>query len=406
LGVRIDHAEDGQGLPSDVDLVVASAAIPPSHPQLIEARARGLTIWKYAELLGALMADRFAVCVAGTHGKTTTSALVASTLLHAGRDPSFVVGGDLRAFGTGARSGRGPHFVAEACEYDRSFLRYRPQLAVVTNVDEDHLDYYRDLADIEEAFGAFAALVPQGGLVLAHEACAGMLRGDPRVVAPVMSYGFSAEAHWRIEALDASRFRLWEGEAAVGTFGTPMVGDHNLLNAAAAAVASLGAGLSAEEAAAGLAAFGGVGRRMEVVAECRGILVLDDYGHHPAEVEATLAALREAHPGRRILVVFQPHQASRTRHLLDAFARALSVADEAWIPPIYFARDSAEARRAVCSQDLARRIGELGGCAVALPGLDEAIRHAVTHARAGDVVVTMGAGDVDGVAHGLADRLS
>ena len=406
LGVRVDHAERGDGLPGDVDLVVASAAIPPTHPQLVEARERGLTVWKYAELLGALMEDRYAICVAGTHGKTTTTALVASTLSHAGRDPSFVVGGDLREYGTGARSGSGPHFVAEACEYDRSFLRYRPRLAVITNVDEDHLDYYRDLTEIEEAFLAFAALVPAEGRILACESCAGLLRSDPRVAAPVEAYGFEAGADWRVEVLGDSRFRLHGGNAEIGTFELPLVGRHNLLNAAAAVVASLHAGLTAEAARDGLAAFGGVGRRLERVAERGGILVLDDYGHHPAEVEATLGALRRAYPGRRLVVVFQPHQASRTRHLLDPFAVALCGADEVWIPPIYYARDSAEARRGVSSALLAERVREAGGHALALPDLDATVAHAAAHARAGDVIVTMGAGNVDEVAHGLADHLS
>lgn len=413
LGVHVDHAEDGDGLPPDVDLVVASAAIPATHPQLVEARRRGLTVWKYADLLGALMADRFALCIAGTHGKTTTTALVASALVHAGRDPSFVVGGDLQAFGTGARSGRGSHFVAEACEYDRSFLQYRPRIGVITNVDEDHLDYYRDLAEIEEAFGAFAALVPPDGLVLAYEPYVEIFREDPRVVAPVASYGFSAGADWRIEEVGGSRFRLHRGErlagsdsgSCSGSFEAPLVGRHNVLNAAAAAVTSMGAGLSAEEAADGLAAFGGVGRRLEVIARRGGILVLDDYAHHPVEVEATLGALRQAYRGRRLVVVFQPHQASRTRRLLDAFARALAGADEVWIPPIYFARDSEEARRGVSSQDLARRVREVGGRALALPDLAATVLHAAAQVRAGDVVVTMGAGDVDEVARGLADRL-
>lgn len=405
LGVRVDHAEDRAALPTDVDLVVASAAIPPTHPQLVEARERGLTIWKYAELLGALMADRLAVCVAGTHGKTTTSALIASILVHAGRDPSFVVGGDLREFGTGARSGAGSHFVAEACEYDRSFLRYRPRVALITNIDEDHLDYYRDLAEIEEAFVEFAALVPGDGLVLAHEDCAGLLATDPRVVAPVSSYGLGEGSDWCIEPTSGSAFLLRRGGEAMGPFEVPLVGGHNRLNAAAAVITTMRAGLAAEEAARGLSAFRGVGRRMETIADRGGVLVLDDYGHHPAEVEATLAALRRAYPDRRLLVVFQPHQASRTRRLLDDFAGALVAAHEAWIPPIYYARDSEEARRGVCSEDLVCRIIERGGQATALPDLEATVRYAAAQARPGDVVVTMGAGNVDEVARGLADRL-
>ena len=263
-----------------------------------------------------------------------------------------------------------------------------------------------DIAYLKKLLVGPELLVPRDGLVLAYETCVGLLRDDLRIAAPVASYGFGAGADWRVEGVGGSRFRLHHGGEAVGEFEVPMVGRHNFLNAAAAAVTSLGAGLSAEEVAGGLAAFEGVGRRMEVVAECRGILVLDDYGHHPAEVEATLSALRRAHAGRRIVVVFQPHQASRTKRLLDEFARALALADEAWIPPIYFARDSEEARRGVSSADLAVRVCEAGGQALALPDLCATVEHAAAHARAGDVVVTMGAGDVDEVARGLADRLS
>jgi UDP-N-acetylmuramate--alanine ligase len=410
-GVVVDADDSPSWLPESLDLLVVSAAVPATHPQVVEARRRGVPVWKYADCLGALTADRFSICVAGCHGKTTTSALVASALTHAGRDPSFVVGGELLDVRGSARAGAGPHFVAEACEYDRSFHRLRPRVAVVTNLDEDHLDYYRDLEEIEESFRDFARLLPPEGLLVVHEAFARVFRGAPGVTARTTTYGFGAEASWRPmgavwdAAAGLTRFTVFHEGAEVGSVGVPLAGLHNVLNATAALAALSEAGLSFAESAAALARFGGVGRRLEPVAEARGVLVLDDYGHHPAEIRAVVGAVRTRHPGRRLVIAFQPHQASRTRHLLDGFAQALAQADEVWIAPIYFSRDSEDQRRSVTSDDLAARVAERGGRPTAFPGLDALVEHAARSARPGDVVVTMGAGDVDRVARGLADRL-
>jgi UDP-N-acetylmuramate--alanine ligase len=410
-GVRVEEDAPGARLPGDVDLVVHSAAVPPGHRLLEAARASGVAVWKYADALGALSADRFAICVAGSHGKTTTSSLVATSLWRAGRDPSFVVGGEVLDVASSARAGAGAHFVVEACEFDRSFHRLRPRVAIVTNVDEDHLDYYRDLAEIEESFRDFARLLPPEGLLVVHEAFAHVFRGAPGVLARLSTYGFGEDAQWR--AMGAH----WDGEAQVQRFhvlrdgaeasevALPLAGLHNVLNATAALAALDEAGLSPEEATRGLARFGGVGRRLEFVAESRGVLILDDYGHHPAEIRAVVGAARTRHAGRRLVLVFQPHQASRTRCLLEGFAQALAQADEVWLPPIYFARDSEEQRRSVTTDDLAERVRERGGRPRAFPDLASLVEHAAGHVRAGDVVVTMGAGNVDEVARGLADRL-
>jgi UDP-N-acetylmuramate--alanine ligase len=409
LGIPVEADGDPDALPADVDLLVYSAAIPEIHPQLEAARARGIPTWKYAELLGALMADRLAICVAGCHGKTTTSALLASALVHAGREPTFVVGGELREHRTGARHGDGPHFVAESCEFDRSFHAHRPTVAIVTNVDEDHLDYYRDLSEIQESFRVFASRIPEDGVLVVNDAYAPVFADDPRIVCRLVTYGLSEDATWRVDALEAGpdghRFEVVRDGRSLGVFQIPMFGRHNALNATAAAAALVEAGLEVEEARRGLAAFGGVGRRLEHVATLGGIEILDDYGHHPAEIRAVVRALRARYGDRRLVVVFQPHQASRTRCLLKEFAAALSEADEVWMPPIYFARDSEEERRRVTSEDLALRITNEGGAATTLADLGAVVEHAVQHLRPGDVVVTMGAGNVDEVARGLAQRL-
>ncbi len=401
---------DSGPLPQDVDLVVHSAAIPPDHPQRLEATARGLPTFKYAHLLGALMTDRLGISIAGSHGKTTTTSLVASALLHAGRDPSFVVGGRLAETGSGARAGSGEHFVAESCEFDRSFHAHRPRVAIVTNVDEDHLDYYRDLEEIQESFRVFASLLPHDGTLVVNEAFAPLFRSDARLRAGLQTYGFGDGTDWQATDLrldeGGSVFTLRRSGSDLGDVHVPMLGRHNALNACGAAVVLDAAGLEFSEIQAGIAAFAGVGRRLECVAgDETGPLVFDDYAHHPEEIRVVIRALRKRYPARRLVVVFQPHQASRTRCLLKDFAAALAGADAVWMPPIYFARDSEEERRRVTSEDLAARVRNEGGDARTFADLDAVVEHGAHNVRADDVVVTMGAGNIDEVARGLAGRI-
>lgn len=411
FGVSLGADESAPHLPDHVDLVVRSAAVPESHPQVAEAHRRGVTVWKYAELLGALMQDRLGICIAGCHGKTTTSSLLASTLLHAGADPSFVIGGTLAEFDTGARHGGGTAFVAESCEFDRSFHHHAPRIAVVTNVDEDHLDYYADLAEIEASFRVFARRLPSDGALIVHTSCAAVFRGDARLEGRMTTYGEEPEADVRVEGIQAAddgrgtHFRLVRHDGPAVDAFVPLHGAHNVANATAALLAATRAGVAWDDAVKGLARFAGVGRRMERVARVGTIDVVDDYAHHPAEIAATLEALRARYPERRLVVLFQPHQASRTRCLLGEFAAALAQADEVFLPPIYFARDSEAGRRAVTSDDLVRAIVAAGGRAHGLPDLDALCERVATTAQPHDVLVTMGAGNIDEVARGLARRL-
>lgn len=411
LGVRVDEGSDPAAIPASATLLVASAAVPATHPLVVEAKRRGMVVWKYAECLGALMEGRTGIAVAGCHGKTTTSSLVATALWRAGRDPSFVIGGDVLDLATSARPGHGEHFVAEACEYDRSFHRLMPTIAVVTNVDADHLDYYRDLDEIRESFRDFARLLPADGLLVVHEDHAQVFRGAPGVRARIETFGSSDAADWRAAHVewDATRlvwrFQVERKGAGLGTVVLPLAGRHNVTNATAAVAALMAAGLSFEEAVSGLARFGGVGRRLERVTEARGVLVLDDYGHHPAEIRAVVKALRTRHPDRRLVVAFQPHQASRTLFFLPEFGAALAEADEAWVAPVYAARDSEADLKRVGSWDVARAVEARGGTALAFGSLAALEDYALGNLREGDVFVTMGAGNVDEVARGLALRL-
>ena len=404
------HAE-AQTLPDDIDLVVFSAAVPEVHLQLQQARERNIPCWKYSQLVGALMEDRFAICVAGSHGKTTTSSLIASGLVSVDLDPSFVIGGTLRAFGSGARHGKGTSFVAESCEFDRSFHNYHPSVAVITNVDQDHLDYYEDLAEIQEAFRVFASRVPAGGKVIVNEAFAPLFLDDDRVCARIETFGFGDGALWQARNPQLcnggwqTEFTLAHAGMDLGRVRIPLLGRYNVLNATAAAAALASADLSVKQIADGLEAFGGVGRRLELVADVGGVRILDDYGHHPAEIRAVIRALRRRYPERRLIVVFQPHQASRTRCLMTDFAAVLAEANEVWMPPIYFARDSEEERRRVTSEDLAAHVRNEGGSTRTLSDLDAVVEHALRHLNPRDVLVTMGAGNVDEVARGIAERL-
>jgi len=449
LGAIVCAGHDPAHL-TGVDLLVVTAAAKADNPEIVAAKAQGIPVIKAATLLGRLMAGKFGICVAGTHGKTTTTALIARTLLAAGLDPTCVVGGELPEWQGGGRSGRGPYFVAEADEFDSRFLELSPRLAVVTNVEADHLDYYGTLDGVVEAFRRFVALVPDDGhLVLGGD--------DPRARAlgagrrNALTYGLGEENDWRAvdvrpNDLGGNDFRaLYRGQPryiahnemyrgrAMGDFRLIIPGRHNVANALAAlAVADL-LGIDLAVARQTLATFTGVARRFQVkgqvgaisdvpsvgaisdvpsvgaisdvppghdrvgpyggragASEARGILVIDDYAHHPSEIRATLWAARERYPGQRIVAVHQPHTFSRLKALLPEFAAAFADADVVVISEVYPARETDTL--GVSSRDL---VAAMRHPAVHYAAdLGEAARLAQTLLRPGDVLLTLGAGDV------------
>ncbi|HEV8631954.1 MAG TPA: UDP-N-acetylmuramate--L-alanine ligase [Thermoanaerobaculia bacterium] len=381
------------------DLVVRSSAIKDDNVELAAARDRGITIVRRAEMLAELMRLKYGIAVAGTHGKTTTTSLVGTILTEAGLDPTVIVGGRLRVSGTGARLGKSWYLVAEADEFDRSFLRLQPVLAVITNIDVDHLDTYKDLADIEAAFEQFAGTVPFFGQVITCLDDANVQALLPRLAGRrVLTYGFSPQAD--LTAFDVrstaggSHFTVRHAQrGTLGELTVPLPGRHNVQNALAAIGVALAVGLDFEAIAKGIAAFKGVHRRFERLGSFRGATVVDDYAHHPAEVSATLQAAREAFPGARLHAVFQPHLYSRTQQLATDFGRSLLGADSAWVTDVYAARE----------EPIAGVSGELVVDAARASG-HRAVRY-VQHWRelpphlaetvgAGEVVLTMGAGDV------------
>ena len=401
-----EHAAEHLG---EAQYAIRSSAVPTDNVEVAEAERRGLPNKKLAEAVGELMAERSGIAVAGTHGKTTTTLLVAWLLDRGGMDPLALIGADTPSFPLGARLGDGP-MVVEADEYDRRFLNYWPEVAIVTSVEADHLDYYRDLTEIREVFQMLVERLPEHGrlVVCADEPHAAALSSPARRE----SYGFAPEADWRISdyvplAGQGALFRL-HAEGREWPVRSPLVGEHNARNVAAAiAVADhFGVGLRASLAA--LDTFQGPRRRFETKGRPGGVWVVDDYGHHPTEVAAVLRAAAAAAEGD-VWVLFQPHTTNRTAALLDDFGRSFGQAQHALILPIYLPSGREAAARPVTSQDVVAAIQRTGHPdARAVASFDAALKAIVAGAKPGDIVLTMGAGDVtllsDRLVHALGGR--
>ncbi len=408
-GASIQLEAAGPTLPQAVDVVVASAAVRPTHPDVIEARRRGVPVVKYARLLGELMSRRFGIAVSGTHGKSTTTAWLAFVLKSAGFDPTFVVGAESAQLGGGSGVGDGPHFVAEACEYDRSFLNLAPQAAAILNIEEDHLDYYSDVSAIVAAFGDFARLLPDAGVLVVNghdPRCAHFAR---ELRTPVESFGLDGDLTWRADRLETpdgfGEFDVLRSGQRLGRVRLGLPGRHNVMNALAVIALAQHAGASWDAIAAHLGEFTGVRRRLELRGKSGGATVLDDYAHHPTEIRATLLAARQRYRPSRVWCVFQPHQHSRTRFLLEDFARSFELADRTIVPDIYFVRDSERERDLICGADLVERVRQLGGQADNIPDFSQIVDTIVSGVAPGDLVITMGAGDIWKVADELVCRL-
>ena len=401
-GIAVATGAAADALPAGIDAIVHTAALPPGAPPLVAAREAGVPAVKYARAVGLLSARCRTFAVAGTHGKTTTSSLLAFALKAAGLDPSYLVGGQVPQLGGGSGRGASDLLVVEACEYDRSFLNLVPCGAIVTNVEADHLDYYRDIVEIREAFQAFAARA--GEILAVREDLRDALGRAAGVRARVVTFGSGASADVRGEYVGRSR-GVTTFRALGRAFPLRLPGRHNVDNAAAVLAVARELGADLDAVAAAFEAFTGVGRRLEVIGKPGGVSVVDDYAHHPTEIAAGLRTLRDEYQPRRLWCVFQPHQYSRTRALLDEFAVALAAADHVVVPPIYAARDNAEDLLAVSSTDLVTAIRRRGGDAVHIEDFASIVDFVRPQLRPGDVIVTMGAGDVGDVAGRVAASL-
>ncbi len=406
LGATISEGHSADHL-SGVDLVVVSSAIAEKNPEVLEAKERGIPVVRRAEMLAELMRLKYGIAVAGTHGKTTTTSLVGAVLTEAGLDPTVIVGGRLRLLGTGARLGKSDYLIAEADEFDRSFLRLSPVVAVVTNIDRDHLDTYGSLDEIRAAFVTFANRVPFFGRVLVCLDDANIQQILPQLAERrVVTYGFSPQADLSaadVEALPwGSRFAVRSLRSGLlGTIEVPIPGRHNVLNALAAVGVGLALRLDFAAIAQGVAAFKGVHRRFEQVGQWRGAMVVDDYAHHPTEVAATLDAARQTFPRGRIHAVFQPHLFSRTVDQAENFGRALLGADRAVVTDVYPSREAPiPGVTGEMVVQAARQSGHHN--VVYCPDWRRAPEVLAGEVEAGDVVLTLGAGDIYRLARQLA----
>jgi len=396
----------------DADVVVFSSAVRPANPEIVEARRRGIPVIPRAEMLAELMRLRFSIAVAGSHGKTTTTSMIALVLERGGLDPTAVIGGRLSAFGSNARLGRGDYLVAEADESDRSFLVLWPSIAVMTNIDNEHMESYGSLADLQQAFLDFANKVPFYGAVVACADDANLGAILPSVRRHVVTYGLdNPEAHVRGEHIELGSFggrclvqrRTADGVERLGVMELSVPGRHNLQNALAAVAVGGRIGLGFSRIAEALAGFHGAERRFERYGETGGVLVVDDYGHHPTEIRAVLAAAR-ATLGRRLVVAFQPHRYSRTAHLLHDFGPALAEADEIVLTDIYAAGE--EPLPGVTIEQLAESIRAGSGRPVHLvKALGDVVPAIIAMVRSGDVVITLGAGSIGTLPRRLVDAL-
>lgn len=429
--IPVSLDQTASGLPEDIDGVVASAAIKPDHPQLLEAQSRGLPVLFYAEALGRCMKGRTAVSIAGTHGKSTTTAMLGCALTDAGLDPGVIVGATCAQLATGCLPARisptprhaGPGFrlgapvipfgplagrpgllLAEACEFNRSFHHHRPTIASIANVEADHLDIYGSLDSVIEAFAGFAALLPDeeagGRLLIGHD---GAHRREitAGLKCAVETIGFAPSADWVVRTDVARRTVALAGPGGVETSWTnAMSGEHNAFNSALAAALAITLGAEPAIVARSLCAFRGLDRRMQHLGERAlpgggSVRVFDDYGHHPSEIEATLRALRQGEqPRGRLVCVFQPHQHSRTRFLLEEFATSFEHADVVIVPHIYFVRDSEAEKHKVSAADLVDRLRQRGVRAMHLYPFGAIVEQLENVCRDGDLLVVMGAGPV------------
>lgn len=392
-----------------LDLVVHSAAIGHDNVELARAIELRVPTLEYAEALRLLSHGRTTLAVAGTHGKSTTTAMLVEILSAGGLDPSYVFGAaGIQSDAPGGHCGDDPIFAVEACEYRRHFLHLAPQMAVITGIEADHFDYYANLESLEEAFAEFADRVPADGIVLRRAECKVARRATGDIAARVMTFGSVVGAHWRAVPLEQDRgrytFRIERAGRSFVECRLQVPGRHNMFNALAAAATAAEFGVPAEAIARGLAHFRGLSRRLETIRSENDICHLDDYAHHPTEVAATLAAIREMHPSGRLWCVFQPHQVSRTEHLLDELAASLQNADKVVVADVFAAREvSADVRGlAVALAELASRHGV---AVVPLHDTDEIATHLATELQPGDVLATLGAGDIRKVHDGVLDRV-
>lgn len=397
LGIHINFGHRAENITDDITLVVYTAAIHDDNPELRAAHEKGIRIMDRAHLLGQIMDEYHdSVAVSGTHGKTTTTSMVSEILLAAEKDPTITVGGILPTIGSNLRIGNSPYFVAEACEYFDSFLQFNPFIAIILNVESDHLDYFKTLENIRRSFHAFAQRVPDNGLLVISEKIDNVEELTDGLTCHVETFGLSEKANWRAENIvheadGRNSFDVYHNGAFFTTIHLHIPGEHNITNALAAIAASAFLGAAPADCVKGLHHYTGTERRFQLKGKKDGITVIDDYAHHPTEIKAALAAAQNVQHNTT-WCVFQPHTFSRTRFLFDEFGEAFGDADEIIIADIFAARETDDGT--VSAAQLAERIAQTGKSARYVGDFAAIEAYLREHCKSGDLLMTVGAGDV------------
>jgi len=406
LGAGIFHGHRALNL-MDVDVVVKSTAVGEDNPEVMEAHSRNIPVIPRAEMLAELLKMKYSIAVSGSHGKTTTTSIISTVLAHGGLDPTMVIGGRLDSIGSNARLGEGEIIVAEADESDGSFLHLNPYIAVITNIDREHLDYYPGIGEIKDAFLQFANAVPFYGAVILCGDCDNARDILSRIKRKVVTYGVYSDADFRPADISfnglTSRFSLYHRGTLLGEIEMQVPGLFNVYNSMAAVAVGIELGMEFSTIREGIRAYKGVHRRLEIKGQAGGVTVVDDYGHHPTEIKAVLAAAKNVWEGR-LIVVFQPHRYTRTKSLFDEFLGSFDDAGVLILTDIYAA--SEKEIKGVHSMTLSKGIKDHGhGDVMYLSGFKEIADHLCSIAKPGDVVITLGAGDVWKIGEELMGRL-
>lgn len=396
-GAILYYGQRASNLDDTPDLVVYTAAIHPDNPEYAAAVAKQIPMLSRAELLGQMMHNfKTPVAISGTHGKTTTTSMDSYIFLEADMDPTISVGGILDAIGGNIRVGGHDTFLTEACEYTNSFLHFFPKISVILNIDADHLDFFKDLDDIRHSFRKFAQLLPDDGTLIVNSEIEHLDQLTKGLTCKIVTYGMDASSDYYASNITFDEFAhpsfdCYKGDTLLGHFVLHVPGIHNVSNALASIALADQMGVSMEHTRIGLEKFGGTKRRFEKKGEIGGVTIIDDYAHHPTEIEATLHAAHN-YPHKKLWCVFQPHTYTRTKALMDDFAKALTLADHVVLADIYAARETDTL--GISSSMLAEKVNALGGCADYFDSFDKIETCLLENCKPGDVLITMGAGDV------------
>tara|TARA_R110002095_G_scaffold142521_2_gene123483 strand:- start:4410 stop:5861 length:1452 start_codon:yes stop_codon:yes gene_type:complete len=408
-GYRVHQGHDKRFVPEGTNVLIFSPAIGLANPERRFAQRMGIPQYSYAQMLGSLMRQKKGVCIAGTHGKSTTTALTAYVLQNAGVAPSAMIGAELCSQNLSGWAGEGPLFVAESCEYQRSFLNLFPYHAAITNIEPDHFDYFKNQDDMSSAYAEFASRIPVSGSLLLPGNCMGRQKILDACKANVSTFSLERGADWWATDIKQTafglRFRLFHQGDYFSEISMQKIGKHNVSNAMVAAILCHSAGIDAEEIREGIYDFPGIHRRYERMGFYKGITLLDDYAHHPTAIQSTLKMLRQEYPDRKVWCLYEPHQVSRTQALMDYYARSFQLADKVLIAPVYAAREKLGPEPVDTSKELVKRILLHNDSVSFSSSLDQMLSTLETEAQSGDIIITMGAGEINRIHHEFNRRL-